>query len=38
MAAAREGNLDIVQLFLNKGADVKAKIDTGKFLILCFLV
>ena len=36
MAAARGGNLDIVKLFLNKGADVKAKDDGGKlFIQLC---
>ena len=32
------GNLDIVKLFLNKGANVKAKDDDGKFLILYFIV
>ena len=37
MAAAQGGNLDIVNLFLNKGADVRAKDDDGKFLILCFI-
>ena len=38
MAAAQGGNLDIVELFLNKGADIKAKDKYGKFLILCFIV
>ena len=38
IAAAQGGNLDIVELFLNKGANVKAKDDNGKFLILCFIV
>ena len=38
MAAAQGGNLDIVKLFLNKGADVRAKDDDGKFLILYFIV
>ena len=34
MYAAVGGNLDIVELFLNKGANVKAKDDDGKFLII----
>ena len=38
MAAAQGGNLDIVELFLNKGADIKAKNNDGKFLILYFIV
>ncbi len=36
-AAALGGNLDIVKLFLNKGANVRAKDDDGKFLILYFI-
>ncbi len=38
MYAAVGGNLDIVELFLNKGADIKAKNNDGKFLILYFIV
>ncbi len=38
MAAAVGGNLDLVKLFLNKDADVNAKDNEGKFLILCFIV
>ena len=38
MYAAEGGNLDIVELFLNKGADTKAKNKYGKFLILYFIV
>ena len=34
MVAAEGGNLDIVELLLNKGADVKVKSNYGKFLIL----
>ena len=36
--AAEEGHLGIVKLLLNKGANVKAKDDDGKFLILYFIV
>ncbi len=38
IAAAEGGNLDIVKLFLDKEADVNAKNNYGKFLILCFIV
>ncbi len=38
MYAAWGGNLDIVKLFLNRGADIKAKNNDGKFLILYFIV
>ena len=38
MYAARGGNLDIVQLLLNKEADIKANDKYGKFLILFFIV
>ncbi len=38
MYATQGGNLDIVKLFLNKGANVRAKDDDGKFLILYFIV
>ena len=38
MAAAGGGNLDIVKLFLKKGANVNDKSITGKFLILYFIV
>ena len=37
MAAAQGGNLDIVELFLNNGADVNNKDNIGKFLILYFI-
>ncbi len=33
MYAAEGGSLDIVKLLLNKGADIKAKDNDGKFLI-----
>ena len=36
MFAAQYGHLDIVEFLLNKGADVKAKNDDGKFLIFFF--
>ena len=38
IAAAQGGNLDIVELILNQGADVNDKSITGKFLILYFIV
>ena len=37
MFAAAGGNLDIVELFLNNGADVNDKSNRGKFLILYFI-
>ncbi len=38
MFAVAGGNLDIVKYFLNREADVNAKDNDGKFLILCFIV
>ncbi len=37
MTAAVGGNLDIVKLFLNKGANVNDKSNDGKLLILYFI-
>ena len=34
MYAAQEGHIDIFELLINIGADVKAMDDTGKFFIL----
>ncbi len=37
MLAARGGNLEIVKLLLNQGANVNEKSIVGKFLILYFI-